>query len=145
MPNSQNLKPFKKGQSGNPKGRPTSRPLNNAIREAINAESMDKCILKEIALKILSEAKKGNMAAIKILFERLDGPPPKTAILDLPNNAKEEKHSELLKLIRAAVFNGEIDINLANELTQFLTSNRAASENESIREIFPAFTNLVEN
>jgi len=42
MANEQNLKPFKKGQSGNPNGRPKKPDIDQYLIDALNDERDDK-------------------------------------------------------------------------------------------------------
>jgi len=79
------LKPFKPGQSGNPKGRP-----RNLISQAMKAVMQDKTLVKHtdgrgrrknstmtmaeaIARGLAKRAKAGNVAAAELLLERVEG------------------------------------------------------------------------
>lgn len=68
-------RPFPKGVSGNPAGRPKSRPFREALDRAIKAASEgDEAIsLDDIARALLVKAKTGDVPAIKELAERYDG------------------------------------------------------------------------
>jgi len=93
-----NLKPFKPGQSGNPKGRPPGTVgLTSVLREALNNETnfqiytgelinkkneptgtmvrirVQLPTAKAIASKVLKMATRGNMKAIEFVFDRLEG------------------------------------------------------------------------
>lgn len=66
-----NLKPFKPGQSGNPGGRPKgSCSVAAIIRQLLTDEET----ATKLAKAILSQAARGNGAAIKQVLDRTDGP-----------------------------------------------------------------------
>ena len=66
---------WKKGQSGNPGGRRRNQPsLSDALRAALNTTDEHGVSHRTaIALKILELARAGNLEAIKLAFERIDG------------------------------------------------------------------------
>jgi hypothetical protein len=68
------LRPFKKGESGNPGGRPKGRGLTSYLREF--AEADNDAAKKDIALKILDKAKAGDPKFVEMVWERLDGKVP---------------------------------------------------------------------
>ena len=73
-----NLKPYKKGQSGNPKGRPKKGSAIADILNQIGDETIQagpELITKREAVmrKIFAEAVKGNMAAIHFIADRTEG------------------------------------------------------------------------
>lgn len=81
----ENLTPWKPGQSGNPKGKPVgTRSFKNILVEFLDKsiDMMDpftkekaKFTAKEaVAMKIVGEAMKGNMSAIKEIRDMVDGP-----------------------------------------------------------------------
>lgn len=65
----ENLKPFKPGQSGNPKGRPKELPELKTLLEDVVGEDGAKEIIE--SLKV--QARKGNVRAAEILLERMYG------------------------------------------------------------------------
>ena len=72
--------PFKKGQSGNAKGRPRDGTSWAAVLEKIGGEKVkvgkDEITKKEaVARKLWAEASKGQPWAINALMDRLDGKP----------------------------------------------------------------------
>ena len=71
-------KQFKKGASGNPKGRPPKDfALNDHIREIANQPlgKSKKTMLEAVVGKVYEEALDGNMSAINFLADRVLGKP----------------------------------------------------------------------
>jgi hypothetical protein len=68
---------WKKGQSGNPNGRPKSGfALNEYITDLANVELEDKkTMLEAVVRKVYEEALDGNMTAINFLADRILGKP----------------------------------------------------------------------
>ena len=68
---------WKKGQSGNPNGRPKSGfALNEYITDLANVELKDKkTMLEAVVGKVYEEALDGNMSAINFLADRILGKP----------------------------------------------------------------------
>ena len=60
-------RPFKQGQSGNPGGRPKSRALTDALEQTIDKH--------ELGEKLWALALKGDMQAIKYIYDRIEGTP----------------------------------------------------------------------
>ncbi len=83
MANEQNLKPFKPGQSGNPNGRPKGKSLTTILRDLlerkinvkdpISGKKTKKTIRDHIGLNLAAKAVKGDLVAIGIVFDRLEG------------------------------------------------------------------------
>lgn len=75
------LRPFQKGQSGNPKGRPKKgETMTDALRllaaQKITDEKGNAVTFKDaIAKKLYFLAVSGDIAAIKYIFDRIDGFP----------------------------------------------------------------------
>jgi hypothetical protein len=62
-------RPFKPGQSGNPKGRPAGRPdRRSALRDAILKH------VPAVIARLVAEAKKGDVGAAKVLLDRVLAP-----------------------------------------------------------------------
>jgi Family of unknown function (DUF5681) len=62
-------RPFKKGQSGNPSGRRKgSVSLTAAVKRNLTRKNAD-----AIARKLIAMAKAGDIVAMRLLFDRLDG------------------------------------------------------------------------
>lgn len=67
--------PFKKGASGNPRGRQAEKPFADALRMELAAAGEDHKALRRVARSLLKEAETGNLQAIKELADRTDGKP----------------------------------------------------------------------
>ena len=79
MANEKNLKPFKKGQSGNPKGRPLKLPALDKLMADVLGEEKDGITAGEAILKALrAKATKGDVRAAEVLLDRAYGKPKQT-------------------------------------------------------------------
>jgi hypothetical protein len=63
------LKPFPKGKSGNPGGRPKKAPITEELQKYFS----DPRNARNAALAVIAQFKKGNPAAIANIFNRVDG------------------------------------------------------------------------
>lgn len=80
-----NLTPFKKGVSGNPKGRPKKIPnIDVLLADILGSDDDDKSEAKAVLKSLLTQAKRGNVRAIEVLLERAYGKPKQT----IDNNVK---------------------------------------------------------
>jgi hypothetical protein len=74
---SENPKPFKKGQSGNPKGgskrRRYIKELNELFIDKLGAEEGRKGEIESIVEKLIAMGLKGDLGAIKEILERIYG------------------------------------------------------------------------
>ena len=73
MSNTGNLKPWRPGQSGNPGGRPKKKLIDDALEELLSANDSELAVL--IAHKLLAKAKRGELKAIQLIAERVEGKP----------------------------------------------------------------------
>ena len=73
MANNQNLKPFPKGVSGNPKGAPKTKLLKDVLTAELQTESNGVDKLTAIINKLTTMAVKGDMNAIKEVLDRYAG------------------------------------------------------------------------
>lgn len=70
----ENLKPFKKGQSGNPNGRPKKIPEIDDLLATVLGEEKDGITAAEAILKALrAKATKGDVRAAEVLMDRAYG------------------------------------------------------------------------
>lgn len=97
MANEQNLKPFKPGQSGNPKGRPKgvlhsktrlkrllelTEDLTNPITKEIEGFS----VAEQMDLAQIIKARKGDTKAYIALLDRLEGKPTQNVDMNIEGN-----------------------------------------------------------
>ena len=72
MPFPNELTQFKPGQSGNPNGRPKKLPeIDELLAEALGYEQASEA--KEILKALVAKAKKGDVRAAEVLFDRAYG------------------------------------------------------------------------
>ena len=69
-PNTKNLKPFKKGQTGNPNGRPKLPDLKEAIAKVLGEEKEGNNALEAILKAQRLKAAKGDTRAAEFLLDR---------------------------------------------------------------------------
>jgi hypothetical protein len=77
---------FQKGESGNPQGRPKTTRLTDALREQLaetNPHAPEETVAEEIARALISEAKNGNVQAIREIGDRTEGKPKQAIDLDM--------------------------------------------------------------
>lgn len=75
--------PFEKGQSGNPKGRPKKgQAMSDALRTVLNKSKDGKQNKRAVAEKLVEMAREGHIEAMKTIFDRMDGKPPQTNVLE---------------------------------------------------------------
>jgi hypothetical protein len=96
-----NLKPFKKGQSGNLKGRPKgSKNLSKVLKECGNTEvsGIDPILKKKVkktcnewlCIKLYATGMKGNVQAAKLIFERQEGKVAENMNIKINDSAQME-------------------------------------------------------
>jgi hypothetical protein len=68
-----NLKHFKKGQSGNPKGRPKLPDLKEALQNILGETKDGKTALDAIFMALRAKAAKGDVRAAELLMDRAYG------------------------------------------------------------------------
>ncbi len=113
MANEKNLKPFKKGQSGNIKGRPPKLPqLDTLLSDTLGRETADgRTEAHAILEALVKAAKKGNVAAGVALLNRAYGQPKQPVEHGGPNGkdlefgitqTSQDKIASLLSAINGA-------------------------------------------
>lgn len=116
-----NLKPFRKGVSGNPNGRPKTITLSEAYRQTLAAQMPDdassRTYAQAIAEMVIDAAVKGNVAAARELADRTEGK-PKQAI-DVTAN--------ILDWRELAQANGLSEADVLTEATRLIESALADS------------------
>ena len=94
MANEQNLKPFPKGVSGNPAGKPKGVPnsktrllrlleLVQTKTNPITGEKEEFSVAEQLDLVVLQKAFKGDLNAYKELMDRLEGRAKQTSEIEL--------------------------------------------------------------
>ena len=79
-----NNKPFVKGQSGNPNGRPRKLPELDKLLADVLGEEKDGISAAEAILKALRlKAAKGDVRAIEVMLDRAYGKPKQTISADV--------------------------------------------------------------
>lgn len=68
--NIQNLKPFRKGQSGNPRGAPKRLDIREAVEKVLSEKKNGKTSLEIIIKALQAKAAKGDIRAAQELFDR---------------------------------------------------------------------------
>ena len=85
MANEGNLKPFKKGESGNPNGRPKKLPqLDELLADVLGEEKDGIEAAKAILMALRAKATKGDVRAAEVLLDRAYGKAKQS--LDLTSN-----------------------------------------------------------
>lgn len=102
--NTQNLRPWQKGRSGNPGGRPRRLPVTEALRLLLEETQLPKrahpsmTIAERIALRLARKATKDDKAAAEVIDRvegkarqrsEFSGPEGGPIPLELPNNREE--------------------------------------------------------
>jgi len=90
--------PFSKGKSGNPQGRPKKgETLTDLLREKIEVPktAKEKLTRKErIIEQLITLAEGGDLAALKYVFDRIDGRPKES--IELTDGAIDTKLREIM-------------------------------------------------
>src|SRR4029453_4493897 len=101
-----NLKPWKPGQSGNPRGRPKSRTLSEAYRRALSlpipGDPEGRTYADAAAEMLAKEAAAGNVAAAKELADRTEGRPKQTVDVTVDERKRELYENAIGQLIAEA-------------------------------------------
>lgn len=92
---------FERGKSGNPAGRPKSALLSDVLRGRL-AKSND---LEKIVSSLISKAKKGDLEAIKIVFDRIEGKPKQFIEADLNVSQDWKSYAETYNLSTEEILN----------------------------------------
>ena len=116
--NSQNLKPWVKGVSGNPGGRPKTKPLTEELQRLLEQEapnSKGRTWATAIALALVKRASKGDVRAISELGNRVEGRPAQAVELnaDLSSSIVER-----LQAGRKRVLAGMTEEEIREKITQ---------------------------
>jgi hypothetical protein len=77
---------FKKGETGNPSGRPKLTKLTEALREQLTEEmpsAPERTVAEAIARALIREAVSGNVQAAREIADRTEGKPKQSIDVDL--------------------------------------------------------------
>ena len=118
-------KGFTKGLSGNPKGRPkgSRNKAGLLVQNLIDGKS------EEIARAVIKRAIKGDFQAEKFCLERLLPPQRSRPVtVELPNIETAEDIQKAIDKIWTALSDGELTLDEATSLKDFVNSKREAIE-----------------
>ncbi|MCX7092677.1 MAG: DUF5681 domain-containing protein [Methylobacter sp.] len=127
---------FKPGQSGNPKGRPKDKTPATLLRKSI-ADAMP-----DIILTLIDSAKAGDVAAAKVLLERVcPALKPQAMPIALPvNGTLAEQGSEVIRATMA----GQIPPDIGSQLITALSNQGKLVEMNELTQRLEALENAVE-
>ena len=111
MPNPENLKPFPKGVSGNPAGKPKGvehsktrlvrlLQLVTKVRNPVTGEDEEFTIAEQLDMKIIAKAMKSDLRAYQEILDRLEGRAKQTNEIELSGGLQvnwEEKKTYVEK------------------------------------------------
>ncbi len=124
-------KPFQKGQSGNPKG----RPAGARNRRTIALEEMLEGEIEAITRAAIDAAKNGDMAAIRLIMDRVLPPARCRPIsIDLPAITDAASISSAQAEILRAVSTGDLLLDEAEALSGLLEARRRSLEAADLEE-----------
>jgi hypothetical protein len=90
-----NLRPFKPGQSGNPKGRPKSITLSEAYRKMLaqvdETDPEKRTKAEVLAGEMYTKAKSGDVSALREIADRVEGKAKQTLTLTFEKREKLER------------------------------------------------------
>jgi hypothetical protein len=122
---------FKKGRSGNAKG----RPRGSLNRATLAAQQLFEGEAEAVARKAVEMALAGDGAAMRLVLERLVPPRRSPCVsLDLGPTDDAQGVSEAQGRLLAAVSDGEIAVDEALKVGQLLEGRRAAIETADLVE-----------
>jgi hypothetical protein len=122
-------KPFKPGQSGNPKGRPEgSRHRATELVEILMAGDAD-----AVAKAVISKALEGDMTAARLVLERIAPPRKGRAInLELPTIKNADDLASAQQAIISAMAQGAITVEEAGDAAKVLELVGSAIERRDL-------------
>lgn len=101
------LKPWKKGQSGNPHGRPKKGySITETFRQLLEGKPE---IRKQLAQSILNKALIGDVAAQKLIWQYMDGMPKQEIDATINNSSFTEQQANRIaeRIVRRQSSNGD--------------------------------------
>ena len=125
MKQQQRGKPFQKGQSGNPNG----RPLGARNQRTLALEELMDGEIEAITRKAIEAAKAGDIAAIRLVMDRVLPPARSRPIsIDLPVLTDAASVSSAQAEILKAVAIGDLRLDEAESLSGLLEARRKSLE-----------------
>jgi Family of unknown function (DUF5681) len=118
-------RPFPKGRSGNPKGRPTgARNVATVLAEQLlDGEA------EELIRKVIAKAKHGNLPALRICIDRILPPRRERSVhFTMPELRSVGDASRAISALMSAVANGELGASEAAELSKLIETYVRAVE-----------------
>ena len=127
---------FKPGQTGNPNGRPKDKTPATKLRKAI-ADAMP-----EILTQLVEQAKAGDVAAAKVLLDRVCPPlKPQAMHISLPvNSSLTEQGGEIIR----ATLVGQIPPDIGSQLITALAAQSKIIEVDELTKRIEALEGEVE-
>ena len=130
-PKKQRGRPFKKGQSGNPKGKP--KGVRN--KATLAAEILLDGEAETITRKAIELAKGGDITAIRMCLERILPPrKDRPIVVDLPDVDSLADLKEAYAAVVRDVANGELTPDQGRTLSDLLESYRRTIETSEIEQ-----------
>lgn len=131
---------FKKGQSGNPKG----KPKGTRNKSTLAAETLLNGSLEGICRKIEEEALNGNMLAAKMVLERfLPVRKDRSVRIKIPQIHTYKDALSAISYIVAAVSRGEISPSEGESLSGIVNTYSKALENYQLETRLQALETLI--
>lgn len=129
-------RPFRKGQSGNPQG----RPLGTRNRATVAAEALLDGEAEAITRKVVERAKEGDSTALRLCLERILPPRRDRPIaLSIPKLETVADAPALMGAITSAIAIGDVTPSEAVDLTKlidtYVRTVEAADLNKRLRAI----------
>jgi hypothetical protein len=110
-------RPFPKGRSGNPKGRPPG--ARNAA--TVLAEQLLDGEAEELVRKVIAKAKRGNLPALRICMDRILPPRRERPVqFAMPELRSVSDASKAISALLSAVAKGELGASEAAELSKLI-------------------------
>jgi hypothetical protein len=131
MKQQQRGKPFQKGQSGNPNG----RPLGARNQRTLALEELMDGEIEAITRKAIEAAKAGDIAAIRLVMDRVLPPARSRPIsIDLPVLTDAASVSSAQAEILKAVAIGDLRLDEAESLSGLLEARRKSFETVELED-----------
>lgn len=125
---------FKKGQSGNPSGRPKQESAR--IREQLNQHS------DEIIATLLEKIKEGDTAALKMALDRIS-PALKPTSQKVQIEASSSNLEDMSKAVMQAIINGTYSTDTLKDITASIGTLARVEEVTALREKLESMEKLL--